>query len=164
MARAWVFGDNISTDDIVAGRYLVKREPGELAKHVMEAVDREFASRVKKGDVIVAGKNFGMGSSREHAPIALKAAGVSAVIAQSFARIFYRNSINQGLPVLTSKEARAGFSNGDEIKVDVTGGSVSNLTTGKAFKAEPLPKFVMDILKSGGLLDYLKRSKGRRKA
>ena len=163
MARAWVFGDDISTDDIVAGRYLVKRDAKELAKHAMEAVDREFASKVQRGDVIVAGKNFGCGSSREHAPIALKAAGVSAIVAESFARIFYRNAINQGLPVLTSKEAPKGFSRGDAIEVSISEGRVRNLTKDKTFKAESQPGFVIDILNAGGLLNYLKRSKGQRR-
>jgi len=141
---------------------LVKRDPKELAKHAMEAVDKQFASQVKKGDVIVAGKNFGCGSSREHAPIALKAAGISAIVAQSFARIFYRNAINQGLPVLASREVRRGFSKGDLIEVSAAKGQVRNLTTGKAFVAEPLPDLVLDILNAGGLLNYLKRTKGRK--
>jgi 3-isopropylmalate dehydratase small subunit len=162
MSKAWVLGNDISTDDIIAGRYLVKRHPDELKKHVMEAVISSFPSKVRKGDVIVAGKNFGCGSSREHAPIALKAAGVSAIVAKSFARIFYRNAINQGLPVLTSEEAREGFRSGDSIKVDVRRGKVANATTGKVFRAEPLPNFVMEILKVGGLLPYLKRTTRRR--
>ncbi|MFH1821201.1 MAG: 3-isopropylmalate dehydratase small subunit [Methanobacteriota archaeon] len=159
MAKAWVFGDDISTDDIIAGRYLVKRDPKELAKHAMEAVDQKFASNVRRGDVIVAGRNFGCGSSREHAPIALKAAGVSAIVAKSFARIFYRNAINQGLPAMTSKDARDGFKSGDGIAVDISNGEVVNTNTRKTFKAEPFPDFVMKILKVGGLLPYLKRSK-----
>lgn len=157
MARAWVFGDNISTDDIIAGRYLVQRDPKELAKHVMEAIDPTFASKVKAGDVIVAGKNFGCGSSREHAPMALKGAGIAAVVAESFARIFFRNAINQGLPVLISKEARRGFKTGDGIKVDISRGVVLNTSTGKRFSAEPLPDFLREILRAGGLLPYLKR-------
>ncbi|MGC8816273.1 MAG: 3-isopropylmalate dehydratase small subunit [Candidatus Hadarchaeum sp.] len=157
MVRAWVFGDNISTDDIIAGRYLVQRDPKELAKHVMEAVDPEFAAKVRKGDVIVAGKNFGCGSSREHAPIALRGAGIAAVVAESFARIFFRNAINQGLPVLVSREARRGFKTGDGIKVNISKGEVLNTRTGKKFKAEPLPDFLMEILRAGGLLPYLKR-------
>ena len=162
MAKAWVFGDDISTDDIIAGRYLVKRDPNELKKHVMEAVEQRFASKVRKGDVIVAGRNFGCGSSREHAPIALKAAGVSAVVAESFARIFYRNAINQGVAVVTSKGAREKFKSGDGIKVDIRKGEVLNTSTRKTFKAEPLPDFIMKILEAGGLLPYLKRSKWKR--
>ncbi len=159
MAQAWVFGDDITTDDIITGRYLVKRDPKELAKHVMEAVDPEFASKVKKGDVVVAGKNFGCGSSREHAPIALKAAGISAIVAESFARIFYRNAINQGMSAVISKGAHRGFSNGDGIGVDIRRGRVLNIRTKKTFKADPLPDFLMKILSSGGLLQYLKRSR-----
>jgi len=162
MAKAWVFGDNVSTDDIIAGRYLVRRNPKELAKHVMEAVDQKFAAKVRTGDIIVAGRNFGCGSSREHAPMALKAAGVSAIVAGSFARIFFRNAINQGLPVLISKDARDGFKTGDSIKVDISGGKVINLRTGKAYRAEPLPDFLTKILKAGGLLPYLKRLKWKR--
>ncbi|KUO40176.1 MAG: 3-isopropylmalate dehydratase [Candidatus Hadarchaeum yellowstonense] len=161
MARAWVFGDNISTDDIIAGRYLVQHDPRELAKHVMEAVDPEFASKVRAGDVIVAGRNFGCGSSREHAPMALKGAGVAAVVATSFARIFFRNAINQGLPVLVSKEAKEGFRTGDGIRVDVSRGEVINTSTGKVYRAEPLPDFLMEILRAGGLLPYLKEMRGK---
>ncbi len=161
MAKAWVFGNDISTDDIIAGRYLVKRDPKELAKHVMEAVDPAFHAKVMSGDVIVAGRNFGCGSSREHAPMALRAAGVSAIVAESFARIFYRNAINQGLPVLASKEARGGFKTGDEIKLDVAKGEVNNARTKKTFRAEPLPDFVMNILKAGGLLAYLRQRRSR---
>lgn len=159
MPRAWVFNDNISTDDIIAGRYLVKRKPSELAKHVMETIDQKFASKVKKGDVIIAGRNFGCGSSREHAPIALKAAGVSAIVAESFARIFYRNAINQGLPVLTCKGVHKEFKTGDEAKVDIQSGEVRNLRTGKILKAEHLPNFILDIIHKGGLLPYLKRTR-----
>ena len=163
MARAWVFGDDISTDAIIPGRYLVKWQSSELAKHAMEGADPEFARKVQRGDVIVAGKNFGCGSSREHAPIALKAAGVSAVVAESFARIFYRNAINQGLPVLTCPDVSRGFKSGDKVEIDTKKGIVRNLNTGKAFNAEPLPGFVLEILDAGGLLSYLKRklSSGR---
>jgi len=161
MVRAWVFGNEISTDDIIAGRYLVKRDPKELAKHVMESVDPEFHSKVMKGDVIVAGRNFGCGSSREHAPMALRAAGVSAIVAESFARIFYRNAINQGLPVLASKEARGGIKTGDGIKLDVSKGEIINMRTKRVFKAEPLPEFVMKILEAGGLLAYLRQRRHR---
>ena len=161
MARAWTFDNNISTDDIIAGRYLSKFEsthdPSCLASHVMENINPEFASKVKKGDVIVAGRNFGCGSSREEAPIALKAAGVSAVVAESFARIFYRNSINQGLPVLTCPGVRKGFESLNSVEVDLKGGTVRNVTSGKVFKVEPFPDFVLEILRAGGLLPYLKR-------
>jgi 3-isopropylmalate/(R)-2-methylmalate dehydratase small subunit len=157
MAKAWVFGDDISTDDIIAGRYLIKHDPRELGAHAMENIDPTFAKRVQKGDVIIGGKNFGCGSSREQAPITLKAAGVSAVVAESFARIFYRNSINQGLPVITCPGVRGGFKSGDEVEVDLKSGTVRNLTTGNVFKAEPFPDFVLEILKAGGLIPYLKR-------
>jgi len=161
MARVWVFDSNISTDDIIAGRYLPKfeasKDPSWLASHVMENIVPSFASKVGRGDIIVAGRNFGCGSSREEAPIALKAAGVSAVVAESFARIFYRNSINRGLPVLTSRGVRRNFKSGNEIKIDLKGGTVRNVTTGKVFKAEPFPGFVLGILRAGGLIPYLKR-------
>ncbi len=162
MAIAWVFGDNISTDDIITGRYLIKRSPKELAKHVMESIEPNFAKKVLKGDVIVAGRNFGLGSSREHAPIALKAAGISTIVAESFARIFFRNAINQGLLVVVSKEAHGGFKSGNGIKVDINRGKVRNTTTGRTFKTETIPDFVMNILKAGGLLRYIKIQKLRK--
>jgi 3-isopropylmalate/(R)-2-methylmalate dehydratase small subunit len=162
MARAWTFDDNISTDDIIAGRYLSKFEsthdPSCLAPHIMENIAPGFASKVKKGDVIVAGRNFGCGSSREEAPIALKAAGISAVVAESFARIFYRNSINQGLPVLTCPSVRKGFKSSDIVEVDIKKGIVRNVTSGKVFNVEPFPGFVLEILSAGGLLQYLKKT------
>jgi 3-isopropylmalate/(R)-2-methylmalate dehydratase small subunit len=161
MARAWTFDNNISTDDIIAGRYLSKFESTHdsncLASHVMENIDPQFASKVKKGDVIVAGRNFGCGSSREEAPITLKAAGVSAVVAESFARIFYRNSINRGLPVLTCLGVRKSFKSLDTVEVDLKDGIVRNVTSGKVFKVEPFPNFILDILRAGGLVPYLKR-------
>lgn len=158
MPRAWVFGDNIDTDQIIAGRYLAKTDPRELAKHAMETIDPKFAARVRAGDVIIAGRNFGCGSSREHAPVALKAAGISAIVAESFARIFYRNAINQGLPAVVCKRARKGFKSGDGVEVDLEGGMVHNLTTGKSFKCEPLPEFILGILRAGGMLSYLKQT------
>lgn len=157
MARAWVFGDDISTDDIIAGRYLIHHDPRELGKHAMENIDPEFAKKVKRGDVIIGGKNFGCGSSREQAPIALKAAGVSSVVAESFARIFYRNAINQGLPVITCPGVMGGFKNMHEVRVDVSKGTVRNVTTGEVFKTEPFPDFILKILESGGLVPYLKQ-------
>jgi len=162
MARVWVFNNNISTDDIIAGRYMPKFEATHdstwLASHVMENIDSSFASKVAKGDVIIAGRNFGCGSSREEAPIALKAAGISAVVAESFARIFYRNSINRGLTVLTCPGVHEGFKSGDAAKVDFQEGVVRNLKTGKVFKAEPLPNFVLKIIQAGGLLPHLKQT------
>ena len=159
MSRAWVFGEDVDTDQIIAGRYLVKLDPRELAKHVMEAADPKFASQVRKGDVIIAGRNFGCGSSRERAPLALKAAGISAVVAESFARIFYRNAINLALPVLTCAGVSKGFKTGDKIRVDMRGGKVHNLSTGKTFKAEPLPNFLSEIIRAGGLLRYMKSNR-----
>lgn len=163
MAKAWVFGNNISTDLIIPGRYLVERIPEELAKHAMEGADPDFAGKVQSGDVVVAGKNFGCGSSREHAPIALRASGVSAIVAESFARIFYRNAINQGVPPLICKDVRREFDSGDEVEVDVEAGSIRNLSSGAVFETEPLPPHILDIIGSGGLIQYLKkkvRSKG----
>lgn len=162
MARVWIFGDDVSTDDIIAGRYLVSRTPEELGKHVMENLDPEFASKVGKGDVIVAGKNFGCGSSREQAPVALKGAGIGAIIAESFARIFYRNSVNQGLPVLICKGVRSRFREGDEVEYDLERGIVKNLMSGEELHAEPLPAFIISILRAGGLIPYLKSKSGQR--
>jgi 3-isopropylmalate/(R)-2-methylmalate dehydratase small subunit len=166
MARVWVFGDNISTDDIIAGRYLSKfeasKDPRWLAAHVMENIAPSFASKVARGDVIVAGRNFGCGSSREEAPIALKAAGISAVVAESFARIFYRNSINRGLLVLTCKDVRKNFRSGDDIEIDMKSGIVRNNSTNKVLKFEPLPNFVLNILNAGGLVQHLKRTVGNK--
>lgn len=159
MPRAWVFGDDVDTDQIIAGRYLVKRDPGELAKHVMESVAPNFATEVREGDVIIAGKNFGCGSSREQAPIALKAAGVSAIMAESFARIFYRNAINQGLPALVCKGVRGGFKTGDEVEIDIRKGEIRNQKTGETFKAEQLPEFMLAIIRAGGLLSHLKKKR-----
>jgi 3-isopropylmalate/(R)-2-methylmalate dehydratase small subunit len=156
MARAWVFGDHVSTDDIIAGKYLVKCNPKELAAHVMENVDPGFSGRVRPGDIIVAGLNFGCGSSREHAPLALKAAGISAVVAESFARIFYRNSINLGLPVLTGR-VKGEFQSGDEVELDLDSFKLRNLRSGKVVSLDPLPPFILDILKAGGLVEYMKK-------
>ena len=162
MARVWAFGDNISTDDVIAGRYLAKHDPSWLASHVMENIDPSFSSKVGKGDVIVAERNFGCGSSREQAPIALKAAGISAVVAESFARIFYRNSINQGLPALTCKDVRKSFKSGDDIEVDMKKGVVRNTGANKVLKFEPLPDFILAILAAGGLVQHLKRTVGKK--
>lgn len=157
MAKAWVFGDNISTDLIIPGRYLIERDPESLSEHAMEGADPEFSEEVQDGDIIVGGKNFGCGSSREHAPIALKAAGISGILAESFARIFYRNSINQGILVLSCEGIRDNFETGDEIEVDWESGEIKNLTSDETFEADPLPSLLGDIVKSGGLLEHLKR-------
>ncbi|MFN4132794.1 MAG: 3-isopropylmalate dehydratase small subunit [Candidatus Hadarchaeales archaeon] len=157
VAKVFVYGDNISTDDIIAGRYLSKHDPRWWGSHAMENIDPEFTKKVERGDVIIGGKNFGCGSSREQAPIALKEAGVAAVVAESFARIFYRNAINQGLPALACPEIKGGFKTGDEISVDFLKGEVKNLTTKKVFLVQPLPEFILNILRAGGLASYMRR-------
>ncbi|GHU61125.1 3-isopropylmalate dehydratase small subunit [Clostridia bacterium] len=156
MGKAFKYGDNVNTDVIIPARYLNTSNPQELAAHAMEDIDAAFAERVRPGDVIVGGKNFGSGSSREHAPLALKTAGVSAVIAESFARIFYRNSFNIGFPLLESKEASEAIEAGNEIEIAFEGGAIRNLTKGETYKAEPLPPFMANLVKSGGLVGYVK--------
>lgn len=153
--RAWKFGDDVDTDAIIPARYLNTSDPEELALHCMEDADPSFPSKVERGDIIVAGKNFGCGSSREHAPIAIKAAGVSCVIARSFARIFYRNSFNIGLPIFESPEAAAGISQGDEVAVDLDTGKITNLSKGKSFQSNPVPPFMQQIIAAGGLVNYV---------
>lgn len=154
--RVWKFGDDIDTDIIIPGRYLVLTDENELAKHAMEGLDPKFYSKIKEGDIILAGKNFGCGSSREHAPIALKAAGISAVVAESFARIFYRNAINVGFPLLESEKISSSFNEGDEIELDMDKGVLKNERTGKEYKVKKLPEFMLEILNNGGLIPYLK--------
>ena len=150
------FGDNVDTDVIIPARYLATSEPSELAAHCMEDIDKTFIQKVKKGDMIVAGRNFGCGSSREHAPIAIKAAGVSCVIAPSFARIFYRNAINIGFPILECPKAAAEIANGDQVSVDFATGTITDETTGKTYHATAFPPFIQKIIAHGGLLSYLK--------
>lgn len=158
--RIYKFGDDINTDDIIAAKYLNTTNKAELASHCMEHVDKDFAKRVKAGDIIVAGKNFGCGSSREHAPIAIKEAGVSCVIAETFARIFERNSINIGLPVVESKEAAGRIRKGDTIKVDTKKGIIRNATRKESYRFEKYPPFMQKIIKAGGLMNSIaKRSK-----
>jgi 3-isopropylmalate/(R)-2-methylmalate dehydratase small subunit len=157
LGKAHKFGDNIDTDAIIPARHLNTHDPAELAKHVMEDADPHFVNKMKVNDVIVAGENFGCGSSREHAPIAIKAAGISAVIAKSFARIFYRNAINIGLPILESKEAVNGIAEGDEIEIEFTIGEIRNVTTKKNYKATAFPPFMQQIIKAGGLIEYVRR-------
>ncbi len=154
--KAWKFGRDVDTDAIIPARYLNTSDPAELGRHCMEDADPGFASKVKPGDLIVAGENFGCGSSREHAPVAIKAAGVSCVVAKSFARIFYRNAINTGLPILESPEAVDGISEGDEVEVDAGAGTIKNLATGKEYRAEPFPPFIQEIIARGGLIEYVK--------
>src|SRR5690606_14807508 len=140
------YGDNVDTDVIIPARYLNTSDPKELAQHCMEDIDRDFVSRVQPGDIIVAGKNFGCGSSREHAPLAIKAAGVSVVIAATFARIFYRNAINIGLPILECPEAVERIEAGDELAVDFTSGVITNLTRNESYQGQPFPKFMQDLI------------------
>ena len=151
----WKFGDNIDTDQIYPGQYLPITDPQEMAKHAMEGVDEHFAEKVQKGDILVAGKNFGSGSSREHAPVAIRGAGISVIIASSFARIFYRNAVNIGLPILELEEVDR-ISEGDDLEVNLLTGEVKNLTTGEILHASPLTGLEMEIMKSGGLINYLK--------
>ncbi len=150
------YGNDVDTDVIIPARYLSSSDPAELALHCMEDLDEDFNNKVQPGDVMVAGKNFGCGSSREHAPIAIKAAGISAVIAHSFARIFYRNSLNIGLPILESPEAAKAIANGDEVSIDITTGIIQNLTSGKKYTAKPFPEFMQDLINQGGLIEYVK--------
>ena len=156
-ARGKVFRykDNVDTDVIIPARYLNTSVPEELAKHCMEDIDKDFVNNVKQGDIIVADKNFGCGSSREHAPIAIKASGISCVIASTFARIFSRNSINIGLPIIECEEAVKGSSAGDVVSVDFDTGIITNETTGKTFKGEPYPEFMQNIIQAGGLIPYI---------
>jgi len=155
--KVWKYGADIDTDRIMPARYLVTSEPSELAKHCMEDEDPSFAGKVKKGDIIVADKNFGCGSSREHAPIAIKASGVSCVIAKSFARIFYRNAFNMGLLILESEEAVDGTRKGDMLEVDVDTGLIYNITRKKEFKARGVPKFMQELVNAGGLMESIKK-------
>lgn len=149
------YGDNVDTDVIIPARYLNTSDPEELAAHCMEDIDNEFVNQVKKGDIIVADKNFGCGSSREHAPIAIKAAGVSCVIAETFARIFYRNAINIGLPIVECPEASRGIEAGDEVEVDFESGVIKNLTKGTSFQGQAFPEFMQRIIVAEGLVNYI---------
>lgn len=150
--KAWVFGDNIDTDVIIPARRLNISTAEELAKYVMEDLDPSLAGKIQPGDIFVAGKNFGCGSSREHAPLALKGAGVACVIAESFARIFYRNAINIGLPILESPEAARRIRQGDQVTVDLSTGVITDETTGEQFQSEPYPEFILQIIRAGGLI------------
>lgn len=156
--KTWKYGDNVNTDEIIPARYLNTSDPKELAKHCMEDIDTSFAKCVKKGDIIVAQENFGCGSSREHAPISIKEAGVSCIIANSFARIFYRNAINIGLPILECKEAVKDADKGDILEVDLSAGTISNLTKNKFYKSSPFPKFIKDLISAGGLMKWVSKS------
>lgn len=155
--KIWRFGDDIDTDAIIPARYLNTSDPKELAAHVMEDADRDFAKKVRAGDVIVAGKNFGCGSSREHAPIAIKAAGIRAVVAKSFARIFYRNAFNIGLPIFESEDGSSKIREGDEVEIDADEGVINNLTTGEQYAAKPIPPFMQELIAAGGLIEWTKK-------
>lgn len=157
--RVFKYGDNIDTDVIIPARYLNTSDSKELAAHCMEDIDAEFVNKVKKGDIMVGMKNFGCGSSREHAPIAIKESGISCVIAASFARIFYRNAINIGLPILECEEAAEAILDGDEVEVDFSAGEIQDLTNGRSFKAQPFPEFIQDIIASGGLIEAVRQNK-----
>jgi len=154
--RAWKFGDDVNTDAIIPARYLNTIDPEELAAHCMEDADATFVGKVRPGDVLVAGRNFGCGSSREHAPVAIRAAGISCVIAETFARIFFRNAVNIGLPILVCPEAAAAVEAGDELEVDLTAGRIRNLTRGREHRTEPFPKEMREIIAAGGLMNYVK--------
>lgn len=149
------FGDNVDTDVIIPARYLNTASHKELAAHCMEDIDKEFVNKVQDGDIMVAEKNFGCGSSREHAPIAIKASGISCVIASTFARIFYRNAINIGLPILECDEAAKDIKDGDEVSINFDTGIITNETTGKTYQAEPFPEFIQNIIKKGGLINSI---------
>jgi len=154
--RAWVYGDNVDTDVIIPARYLSTSDPAELAPHCLEDLDPGFMKRMVQGDILVAGSNFGCGSSREHAPLAIKGAGVSCVIAASFARIFFRNALNIGLPILECPEAVSGIRSGQRIEVDLAEGRILNLDTGQAFSAKPFPPFLRELVARGGLVPTVK--------
>lgn len=158
MGKVFKYGENVDTDVIIPARHLNTSDPDELARHCMEDIDAEFVNKVREGDIIVAGKNFGCGSSREHAPIAIKAAGVSCVIAPTFARIFYRNSFNTGLPILECEEAAQKINGGDEVEVDFKTGEIKNVTKGETYQAEPFPEFISRIIENEGLVNYVKNS------
>jgi len=157
--RAWKFGANVDTDAIVPARYLNTWDPQELASHLMEDVDPKFREKIQPGDIIVAEDNFGCGSSREHAPIAIKSGGISCVVAKNFARIFYRNSFNMGLPIFESPEAANEIREGDELEVDSQTGSMHNITTGQTYQAQPIPPFMQQLIEAGGLMNYVKNFK-----
>jgi len=155
--RVWKFGNDIDTDAIIPARYLNTSDPKELARHVMEDSDKEFPGKVRSGDIIVAGKNFGCGSSREHAPIAIKAAGIHAVIAKSFARIFYRNAFNIGLPIFESTDASEKIKENDDVEIDADEGIIRNLTTKETYRANPIPPFMQELIDAGGLIAWTKK-------
>lgn len=155
--KAHLFGADVNTDDIIPAIHLISTDPNELAKHLMENIDPEFVKKMQKGDMIVAQKNFGCGSSREHAPIAIKGAGLSCIIAKSFARIFYRNAFNMGLPIFESEEAAEKIAAGDELEVDVNSGVITNLTKNEKYQAGAVPEFMQNLIKAGGLMESIRQ-------
>lgn len=155
--KAWKFRNDVNTDEIIPARYLNTSDPKELARHCMEDIDRDFTSKISKGDIIVAGNNFGCGSSREHAPLAIKASGISCVVAHSFARIFFRNAINIGLPILESKEAGLKVEQGDFVEIDLEKGVINNLSKNEIYHAQPFPKFMQELIDVGGLINWAKK-------
>ena len=157
--KVFKYGDNIDTDVIIPARDLNTPDMKELASHCMEDIDKEFAQKVEEGDIIVANKNFGCGSSREHAPIAIKESGISCVIASTFARIFYRNSINIGLPILECDEAAKGIEEGDKVEIDFNTGVIKNITKNETYQAEPFPEFMQNIIQNGGLIKSIEKNK-----
>ena len=154
--KTFKYGDNVDTDVIIPARYLNTSDASELARHCMEDIDSSFASAVRAGDIMVAGRNFGCGSSREHAPLAIKASGVACVVASTFARIFYRNALNIGLPILECPAAAAGIGAGDVIAIDLNEGTIMDETSGRTFRAEPFPPFMQELIAAGGLAEYMK--------
>ncbi|MDY7078435.1 MAG: 3-isopropylmalate dehydratase small subunit [Chloroflexota bacterium] len=159
--KVWKYGDNVDTDAIIPARYLNVSTPEELARHCMEDIDSGFADAMQPGDIIVAGENFGCGSSREHAPLAIKGAGVACVVAKSFARIFYRNGINVGLPILECPEAVAEAEQGDRLMIDLEAGKITNERTGRTYQTPPFPAFIVNIIQAGGLVPYTRGRLGR---
>jgi 3-isopropylmalate/(R)-2-methylmalate dehydratase small subunit len=155
--KAWKFKSDVNTDEIIPARYLNTSDPKELAKHCMEDIDKDFTAKINKGDIIVAGNNFGCGSSREHAPLAIKASGISCVVAQSFARIFFRNAINIGLPILESKIASLNIEQGDLVEINLEKGIINNLTKKENYQAQPFPKFMQELISAGGLVSWAKK-------
>ncbi len=155
--KVWKFKNDVNTDEVIPARYLNTSDPKELAKHCMEDIDKDFTAKISKGDIIVAGSNFGCGSSREHAPVAIKASGISCVIARGFARIFFRNAINIGLPILESKEASLKINQGDLIEINLEKGVIKNLSKNESYQAQPFPKFMQELVSAGGLVNWAKQ-------
>ena len=153
--KAYKYGDNVDTDVIIPARYLAIQDREELATHCMEDIDKNFVNKIKKGDILVAGKNFGCGSSREHAPLVIKVSGISCVIAETFARIFYRNAINIGLPIIECREASERIDDTDEVEIDFDSGIIKNLTKNEEYKGQPFPEFMQKIIKAEGLVNYI---------